>query len=159
MSRVEIKLEGLDDLFADFKRLGELGDDVIMDTINDVAMDTQQEAVRGIQRGPASGRTYDTYFWTDSQGRLRKGEPRVPHTASAPGEYPMSDTGRLASNVDMILATPAKMQAKVGTNIIYGAYLEFGTSRMEARPWLERSFRKAAEGVARELKARLEARI
>ena len=142
MSRVEIKLEGLDDLFADFKRLGELGDDVIMDTINDLAMDTQQEAVRGIQRGPASGR------------------PRADGSrASAPGEFPMSDTGRLASNVDRILATPAKMQAKVGTNIIYGAYLEFGTSRMEARPWLERSFRKAAEGVARELKAKLESRI
>ena len=142
MSRVEIKLEGLDDLFADFKRLGELGDDVIMDTINDVAMDTQQEAVRGIQRGPASGR------------------PRADGSrASAPGEFPMSDTGRLASNVDMILATPAKMESKVGTNIIYGAYLEFGTSRMAARPWLERSFRKAAEGVARELKAKLESRI
>lgn len=142
MSRVDIKIEGLDDLFADLNRLGELSDDLIMDTINDVAMDTQQEAVRGIQRGPASGQT-------------RADGSR----ASAPGEFPMSDTGRLASNVDMILATPAKMQAKVGTNIIYGAYLEFGTSRMAARPWLERSFRKAAEGVAKELKAKLEARI
>jgi phage gpG-like protein len=142
MSRVEVKIEGLDDLFADLNRLGELSDDLIMDTINDVAMDTQQEAVRGIQRGPASG------------------QPRSDGSrASAPGEFPMSDTGRLASNVDMILATPAKMQAKVGTNIIYGAYLEFGTSRMAARPWLERSFRKAAEGVAKELKAKLEGRI
>jgi phage gpG-like protein len=142
MSRVEVKIEGLDDLFADLNRLGELSDDLIMDTINDVAMDTQQEAVRGIQRGPASG------------------QPRADGSrASAPGEFPMSDTGRLASNVDMILATPAKMQAKVGTNIIYGAYLEFGTSRMAARPWLERSFRKAAEGVAKELKAKLEGRI
>ena len=142
MSRVEVKIEGLDDLFADLNRLGELSDDLIMDTINDVAMDTQQEAVRGIQRGPASGR------------------PRADGSrASAPGEFPMSDTGRLASNVDMILATPAKMESKVGTNIIYGAYLEFGTSRMAARPWLERSFRKAAEGVAKELKAKLEARI
>jgi len=142
MSRVEVKIEGLDDLFADLNRLGEISDDLIMDTINDVAMDTQQEAVRGIQRGPASG-------------QARADGSR----ASAPGEFPMSDTGRLASNVDMILATPAKMQSKVGTNIIYGAYLEFGTSRMAARPWLERSFRKAAEGVARELKAKLEARL
>ena len=59
----------------------------------------------------------------------------------------------------MILATPAKMESKVGTNIIYGAYLEFGTSKMAARPWLERSFRKAAEGVAKELKAKLEAQL
>jgi phage gpG-like protein len=71
----------------------------------------------------------------------------------------MSDTGRLASNVESILATPANIRAKVGTNIIYGAYLEFGTSKMAARPWLQRSFRQAAEGVAKELKAKLEARI
>lgn len=142
MSRVEIMIEGLDDLFADLKRLDEISDDLILDSINDIAMDTQQEAVRGIHRGPASG------------------QPRGDGSrASAPGEFPMSDTGRLANNVDMILATPAKLSAKVGTNIIYGAYLEFGTSRMAARPWLERSLRKAAEGVAKELKAKLEARI
>ena len=159
MSRVEIRIDGVDDLLADLRKLGDLSDELLVDTINDVAMATQNEAVRGIQRGPASGRTYDTYFWTDAQGRLRKGEPRVPHTASAPGQFPMSDTGRLASNVESILATPANIRAKVGTNIIYGAYLEFGTSKMAARPWLQRSFRQAAEGVAKELKAKLEARI
>ena len=159
MSRVEIKLEGLDDLFADLSKLGELSDDLLVDTINDVAMDTQNEAVRGIQRGPASGRTYDTYFWTDAQGRLRKGEPRVPHTASAPGQFPMSDTGRLASNVESILATPANIQAKVGTNIVYGAYLEFGTSKMAARPWLMPSFEKAKVNVAKEVKQRFEGKL
>ena len=145
MSRVEIKLEGLDDLFADLSKLGELSDDLLVDTINDVAMDTQNEAVRGIQRGPANGRTY------------KRGT--VTHTASAPGQFPMSDTGRLASNVESILATPANIRAKVGTNIIYGAYLEFGTSKMAARPWLQRSFRQAAEGVAKKLKAKLEAQL
>lgn len=145
MSRVEIRIDGLDDLFADLRKLGDLSDELLVDTINDVAMDTQNEAVRGIQRGPANGRTY------------KRGT--VTHTASAPGQFPMSDTGRLASNVESILATPANIQAKVGTNIVYGAYLEFGTSKMAARPWLQRSFRQAAEGVAKELKAKLEARI
>jgi HK97 gp10 family phage protein len=145
VSRVEIRIDGLDDLFADLRKLGDLSDELLVDTINDVAMDTQNEAVRGIQRGPANGRTY------------KRGT--VTHTASAPGQFPMSDTGRLASNVESILATPANIQAKVGTNIVYGAYLEFGTSKMAARPWLQRSFRQAAEGVAKELKAKLEARI
>ena len=145
MSRVEIRIDGVDDLLADLRKLGDLSDELLVDTINDVAMDTQNEAVRGIQRGPANGRTY------------KRGT--VTHTASAPGQFPMSDTGRLASNVESILATPANIRAKVGTNIIYGAYLEFGTSKMAARPWLQRSFRQAAEGVAKELKAKLEARI
>lgn len=145
MSRVEIRIDGVDDLLADLRKLGDLSDELLVDTINDVAIATQNEAVRGIQRGPANGRTY------------KRGT--VTHTASAPGQFPMSDTGRLASNVESILATPANIRAKVGTNIIYGAYLEFGTSKMAARPWLQRSFRQAAEGVAKELKAKLEARI
>jgi hypothetical protein len=103
VSRVEIRIDGLDDLFADLRKLGDLSDELLVDTINDVAMDTQNEAVRGIQRGPANGRTY------------KRGT--VTHTASAPGQFPMSDTGRLASNVESILATPANIQAKVGTNI------------------------------------------
>lgn len=156
---INVKIDGIDDLLADLKRLGTISDDLVVDTINDLAMDTQQEAVRGIQRGPASGRTYDTRFYTDSQGRLRKGEPRVPHTASAPGQFPMSDTGRLASNVEFEVATKSRQVAVVGTNIVYGAYLEFGTSKMAARPWLMPSFRKASEGVAKELKAKLEGRI
>jgi len=156
---VKVEIEGIDDLMADLKRLGTISEEAVVDTINDIAMDTQQEAVRGIERGPASGRTYDTRFWTDAQGRLRKGEPRVPHTASAPGQFPMSDTGRLASNVEFEVATNSKPVAVVGTNIVYGAYLEFGTSNMEARPWLMPSFRKATNNVAKELKAKLEGRI
>jgi hypothetical protein len=144
---------------ADLKRLGTISDELLVEALNDVADDTQQFAVDGIKRGPASGRTYDTRFWTDAQGRLRKGEPRVPHTASAPGQYPMSDTGRLMGNIETIEATSSKIEAKVGTNIIYGAHLEFGTSRMAARPWLMPSFRKASEGVAKELKAKLEGRL
>lgn len=142
---INVKIDGIDDLLADLKRLGTISDDLVVDTINDLAMDTQQEAVRGIQRGPASGRTY------------KRGT--VTHTASAPGQFPMSDTGRLASNVEFEVATKSRQVAVVGTNIEYGAHLEFGTSKMAARPWLMPSFRKATEGVAKELKAKLEGRI
>ena len=144
MSRVDIKIDGIDDLLADLKRVGKISDELLVDTLNDIAMDTQQNAVRGIKRGPASGKTYKRGAKT--------------HKASAPGQYPMSDTGRLASNIEVNLATKAKKVSNVGTNILYGAYLEFGTSSMAKRPWLLRSFRKAAKGVAKELKAKLEAR-
>lgn len=145
MSKISVKIDGIDDLLADLKRLGTISEEMVVDTINDIAMDTQQEAVRGIQRGPASGRTY------------KRGT--VTHTASSPGQYPMSDTGRLASNVEFEIATKSRKVAVVGTNILYGPYLEFGTSNMAARPWLMPSFRKASEGVAKELKAKLEGRL
>lgn len=145
MSKISIKVQGVDELFADLKRLGAISEDAVVDTINDLAMDTHSNAVQGIQRGPASGRTY-------TRGN-------VTHRASAEGEYPMSDTGRLASNVEFTVASKSKPQAEVGTNIIYGRWLEFGTSKMAARPWLERSFIKAAKGVETELKAKLEGKL
>lgn len=141
MSKMNVKIEGIDELFSDLKRLGKVSETVVVDTINDLAMDTHEKAVRGIQRGPASGQTYKRGART--------------HTASAPGEYPMSDTGRLASSVQFTVATKTKPQAIVGTNIVYGPYLEFGTSKMSARPWLMPSFQKAVVGVGAELKAKL----
>jgi len=142
MSKVSVKIEGMDELFADLKRLGDVSKEAVVETINDLAMDTHANAVQGIQRGPASGRTY------------KRGN--VTHRASAAGEYPMSDTGRLASNVEFTVASLAKPESEVGTNIIYGAYLEFGTSKMAARPWLMPSFIKAAKGIEAELKAKFE---
>ena len=131
-----------DDLFADLKRLSEISQQAVIDTINDVAMQTHETSVQGIQRGPASGRTY-------TRGT-------VTHTASAPGEYPMSDTGRLASNVIFNLATGSNPTASVGTNISYGAYLEFGASKMAARPWLLPSFKQSVATIGEELKAKFE---
>lgn len=142
MSKISVKIEGMDALFADLKRLGAVSKEAVVDTINDLAMDTQAKAVQGIQSGPASGRTY------------KRGN--VTHRASAAGQYPMSDTGRLASNVEFTVATIAKPQAEVGTNILYGPHLEFGTSKMAARPWLMPSFIKAANGIEAELKAKFE---
>lgn len=142
---VNIELDGLDKLLADLQRLGAAGEEVVEDTITDLVLDTHQKAVDGIQRGPKTGRVY------------RRGN--IAHQASAPGQYPASDTGRLASNVRFELPQGGNMVGRVGTNIQYGAYLEFGTSRMAARPWLLPSFEKAKVGVTKELKSKLEGRI
>lgn len=142
---VNIELDGLDKLLADLQRLGAAGEEVVEDTITDLVLDTHQKAVDGIQRGPKTGRVY------------RRGT--VAHQASSPGQYPATDTGRLASNVRFELPQGGNMVGRVGTNIQYGAYLEFGTSRMAARPWLLPSFEKAKVGVTKELKAKLEGRI
>ena len=145
MSRISVKIDGLDDLMADLKRLGTISEEAVVDTINDIADDTKQFAVDGIKSGPASGRTY------------KRGT--VTRTASAPGQFPMSDTGQLMGNIRSIEASKSRLQAVIGTDIKYGAHLEFGTSNMEARPWLMPSFRKATDNVAKELKAKLEGRI
>lgn len=66
------------------------------------------------------------------------------HRASAPGEPPAVLTGRLRSSIASDLK---KNSVKIGTNVEYAKWLEFGTSRMEARPFL----RPALERNRREI--------
>jgi hypothetical protein len=85
----------------------------------------ETESKEMIQKSSPTGRTY------------RRGKT-VTHRASAPGEPPSTDTGRLVSSIRP--AFYGEFSAEVGAlqNIAkYGGYLETGTSRMGARPWLK----------------------
>jgi phage gpG-like protein len=132
-------------LLNQMKKLGADADAVVLKTITDLVLQTQGLAKIGIQRGPKSGRTYQ--------------RGNITHQASAPGQYPATDTGRLASSVMIDLPVPGGLTGRVGTNVQYGPMLEFGTSRMAARPWLLPSFTQAKINVEKKLKAQLEARI
>jgi len=142
MTTVGIKVDGLAALLKQLQDVGAAGPEVIEETIANLALTTQQYAVTGIRGGAASGRVY------------KRGG--VSHQASAPGQYPASDSGVLAGSVNSEI-TPTS--AIVGTNTFYGPYLEFGTAKMAARPWLLPSFERAKIGVEKELRARLEAKI
>lgn len=56
------------------------------------------------------------------------------HVPSLPGEPPNNDTGVLKSNIEAIQTAP--LRAEVSSNAPYAAALEFGTSRMAARPYM-----------------------
>lgn len=145
MVSVKIEIDGLQQLLRQLEQVGAKAEQVMLETITDLVTDTHGFAVSGIQGGPKSGATY-------ARGS-------VTHTASAPGQYPASDTGRLAASVRMEMPQAGNLTGRVGTAVFYGPMLEFGTSRMAARPWLMPSFERAKIGVERELRARLEARI
>lgn len=142
MVSVNIELDGMQQLLGQLKALGVDAQEVVEEVMFDLATDTQNFAIQGIQQGPKSGRTY-------SRGT-------VTHVASAPGQYPATDTGRLVSSVRYIMESATSY--RVGTSVEYGPMLEFGTSRMAARPWLLPSFERARIGVEKELRAKLEAR-
>jgi len=59
----------------------------------------------------------------------------TPHQPSAPGSPPAVDTGTLKNSIPESRKTE-RLCRWVGTNLPYGLYLEFGTSRIAARPWL-----------------------
>lgn len=56
------------------------------------------------------------------------------HVASSPGQAPNQDTGTLAGNIETNQIAP--LIVEVSSNAPYAAPLEFGTSRMEARPYM-----------------------
>lgn len=59
------------------------------------------------------------------------------HRASAPGNPPAPDTGRLRASISREVGKVGTvLVARVGTDVAYGRYLELGTSRMAARPFL-----------------------
>lgn len=144
---MEVNVKGLSGLLAQLKRIESTSEQDVADVINDTLITTQNYAVTSIQSGPATGKTY------------RKYKPNRTHRASSAGEAPMSDTGRLASNISYEMATASALVGRVGTNIKYGPMLEFGTSNMAPRPWLNSAFEMATITVEDDLKRRFESEL
>ena len=112
--------------------------------VSGLAADTQRIAIRDIKSAPKSGRVYTTYFYTNAAGKAIPYGSRPPHQASAPFEPPADDTGLLAANIN-ITSNNFGFTARVGTPLVYGRYLEFGTSKMRPRPWLVPALREAKD--------------
>jgi HK97 gp10 family phage protein len=91
-----------------------------------------------IQGGSRSGRIYQ-----------RRG---VSHRASAPGEFPKADRGGLAPTLFKAVGAD-KLRAWFGSKLNYAAFLEFGTSRMEARPWLRPTFKANEKSIRERIRA------
>lgn len=110
-------------------------------------IETQGEAKKLIG-GAGSGRKY------------RRGKRY--HRASAPGEPPARDTGTLAASVEYEVSRRGDMiQGSVGSNLDlvrqkgrtaqpdYGSYLEFGTRKMDPRPWLAPTLKRMSSKIRR----------
>ena len=98
----------------------------------------QKDAKESILRGAKTGRTYQKY------------NPRRTHTASAEGQAPANDEGRLVSGISSevtkengqpvgIVKAFAPLKQGSGN---YAVFLEFGTTQMKPRPFLHPAFEK-----------------
>lgn len=90
--------------------------------------------------GPKSGREYN-------RGRTRN---RRPHRASAPGEPPAVDSGTLLNSIST-LPGGTEFEAVVTVGAEYGAYLEFGTRRMDPRPYVRPALEKARRALENDI--------
>jgi HK97 gp10 family phage protein len=93
------------------------------------------EAIKSIQTGAKSGVMYQMY------------NPRREHRASAPGQAPASDTGNLVSKITV--KQKSLNVVHVESNADYSAFLEYGTSKMQARPFMFPAFEKSKKPILR----------
>lgn len=84
---------------------------------------------------------------TDAQTSITEGAVSgAGHVPSAPGEAPNNDTGVLANNIETLETGP--LHVTVSSNAPYAAHLEFGTSRMAARPYMGPALQKNKKRIA-----------
>lgn len=93
-------------------------------------------AVKNIARGSKSGTTRQLY------------NPRRTHTSSAPGEFPASDTGFLVSSITTdVDVEGTTVVGKIVASAPYAPHLEFGTTNMQARPFMQPSLESQSRRI------------
>lgn len=96
----------------------------------------RNEAVRLVMSPPKTGVIYK-----------RRG---VEHQASAPGEAPANDTGRLVNSIRTDYDLP-QLVGRVVASTEYAAYLEYGTENMEPRPYMRPALANRRAAVVRDV--------
>lgn len=103
--------------------------DEIRGLLEQKAYEVENTVKRLISAGGGSGRLYRT--------RLSRRGGKLYHRASAPGQPPSSDTGRLLGSVYHSIGEDGEgLYGRIGYGVKYGLYLELGTRRMAPRPAL-----------------------
>jgi len=124
VTKTGVTIEGTENVIRKLRALGQAGEQEGARAVRATAEKIRTDAVRAIQQGPATGRTYE---------RGSGQNLSASHTASAPGEAPMTDTGNLASSGRV-------SHEGLGADIIfqapYAKWLEYGTMKMGERPFL-----------------------
>jgi len=108
-----------------------LQDNKVKEYVTRGTLMVQNTAKQSILAG-GSGKTYQKY------------EPRRTHTASAPNQPPASDTGFLASQItmDIDIKSNGTVIGQIISAAPYSKHLEFGTTNMTERPFMQPALEK-----------------
>ena len=130
---VSIQVKGLKQALSALRRLEKNMEQPFREVVMGGAQLIRGEAIKSIQTGAKSGRIYEKY------------NPRRTHRASAPGQAPASDTGNLVSKI--IVKQKSKNVTQVESGADYSKFLEYGTSKMEPRPFMFPAFEKSRQPI------------
>ncbi len=104
-------------------------------------------AVQSINQGSKSGVVYELY------------NPRRTHRASASGEPPATDTGYLVNNIVITMDSADRgLSVNVESRAEYSSFLEFGTSKMSARPFMQPALEQNKQRIKNIAKRMIKAR-
>lgn len=138
MANITIELPDFDDLKAD-----------LADFVKNITQKIGREIVERVMKPGRRGKTYrrakitkrateklkalGVKTYTTESGNERAIIGYEFHRASAAGESPVNDEGNLAGS---IRAVPNGLQGEILINAEYAAALEYGTTKMAARPFV-----------------------
>lgn len=156
--RLSVSIDGEQALQSALRDLGDAVADEVRKEVYRAGFALQGDIKERIQRGPKTGNIYTHRFVTINGRAVPIEERGAPHQASAAGQAPASDTGALARSVYLNDASfrAGRAQVSVGSDLVYAAYLEYGTRKIAQRPaWTpaaheaQRKFRAALEAVVK----------
>jgi hypothetical protein len=102
--------------------------------LEQIIRQSPQKAADAVQAVAFEGqRIVQMSFGTGAAGQTYT-RGSVSHTASAPGEFPAIDTGTLMN--DIHVEPRGALSRAIVTSVDYAPHLEFGTSKMAARPFM-----------------------
>lgn len=117
--------KGINDLIEKRVRGGKIA---VMRACHRSAMLVRNTAIEKIQTGAKSGVVYEKY------------NPRRTHQASRAGEYPATDTGYLVNQITtQVKSEGTKILGLIISSAEYSKHLEYGTTTMLARPFMQPS--------------------
>ena len=131
--QVNITVKNLQKVMGQLNKLNKQLEPDFQEIVKGGAQLIRGEAIKSIQQGAKSGIVYEKY------------NPRRTHRASAPGEAPASDTGNLVSKITV--KQKSKNITNVESNANYSAFLEYGTSKMQPRPFMLPAFEKSKKPI------------
>lgn len=115
-----VSITGAEELQRELRKASDEAVEAVQNTLMATAVRLRSEGMRIMYRTPAKGRYYD-----------RKNG--ITHRASAAGDPPAVDTGRLANSSNWNIKEE-KLRVTIGSDLVYALYLELGTREMMARP-------------------------
>jgi hypothetical protein len=152
-----INVLGIERLRATFERQGDKARGPLFEAVRQGAHLVIKKAKDGIRKGPKTGRIYTHRFPDVFEGGPRRARyrRRVPHQASAPGEYPAADTGNLMRSIHDEHGVPSEeaaagfdaFAAYIYADAEYAAPLEFKPEEKGGRPFLRRALTESEDEI------------